>query len=410
MIDYQVHTLPNGIRILLKHSPSTITHCCFVLNAGSRDEQPGQEGLAHFIEHLLFKETEKRSTSQILNRLEVVGADLNAYTTKEYTCIHASLLKEHLERTMDLFEDILFHSTFPEEEMEKERGVILDEIASYLDQPEEAIQDDFEGLLFKGHPIGENILGTPETVAKLNINDIKAFTAAANNTSEMVFAVFGDYDLKKIIKQGEKYFGGVAANSAKKNRITPVHNTGSIHTLNRPISQTHCIIGNQAYASNHKYKNGLLLLNNLLGGMGMSSRLNLEIREKYGIAYTIESNYTTLTDTGIFSIYFGTDTEKSDKALKLVHKELKKLRDNKLGVLQLHQAKQKFIGQIALAEESRMGLIISMAKSLVDFNHADSLEEVFAKINAVTAEDMLAISNEIFDTERMITLMFEPNA
>jgi len=366
MIDYQVHTLPNGIRILLKHSPSTITHCCFVLNAGSRDEPLHQEGLAHFIEHLLFKETEKRSTSQILNRLELVGADLNAYTTKEYTCIHASLLKQHLERTMDLFEDILFHSTFPEEEMEKERGVILDEIASYLDQPEEAIQDDFEALLFKG--------------------------------------------FKKVIKLGEKYFGGVAANTAKKSRIKPAPNTGSIHTLNRPISQTHCIIGNQAYASNHHYKTGLLLLNNLLGGMGMSSRLNLEIREKYGIAYTIESNYTTLTDTGIFSIYFGTDTEKSDKALKLVHKELKKLRDNKLGTLQLHQAKQKFIGQIALAEENRMSLIISIAKSLVDFNYADTLEEVFAKINAVTAEDMLAISNEIFDTERMITLLFEPNA
>nr|WP_221269258.1 pitrilysin family protein [Mucilaginibacter sp. X5P1]MBB6139437.1 putative Zn-dependent peptidase [Mucilaginibacter sp. X5P1] len=410
MIDYQVHTLPNGIRILLKHSPSTITHCCFVLNAGSRDEPLHQEGLAHFIEHLLFKETEKRNTSQILNRLELVGADLNAYTTKEYTCIHASLLKQHLERTMDLFEDILFHSTFPEEEMEKERGVILDEIASYLDQPEEAIQDDFEALLFKGHPIGENILGTPETVAKFDINDIKAFTAASNNTSEMIFAVFGDYDFKKVVKLGEKYFGAVAANSSKKNRIKPEINTGSIHTLNRPISQTHCIIGNQAYASNHPYKNGLLLLNNLLGGMGMSSRLNLEIREKYGIAYTIESNYTTLTDTGIFSIYFGTDTEKSEKALKLVHKELKKLRDNKLGTLQLHQAKQKFIGQIALAEESRMGLIISIAKSMIDFNHADSLEEVFAKINAVTAEDMLAISNEIFDTDRMITLLFEPNA
>ena len=410
MIDYQVHTLPNGIRILLKHSPSTITHCCFVLNAGSRDEPLHQEGLAHFIEHLLFKETEKRSTSQILNRLELVGADLNAYTTKEYTCIHASLLKQHLERTMDLFEDILFHSTFPEEEMEKERGVILDEIASYLDQPEEAIQDDFEALLFKGHPIGENILGTPETVSKFDINDIKAFTAASNNTSEMIFAVFGDYDFKKVIKLGEKYFGGVAANTAKKSRIKPASNTGSIHTLNRPISQTHCIIGNQAYASNHHHKTGLLLLNNLLGGMGMSSRLNLEIREKYGIAYTIESNYTTLTDTGIFSIYFGTDTEKSDKALKLVHKELKKLRDNKLGTLQLHQAKQKFIGQIALAEENRMSLIISIAKSLVDFNYADTLEEVFAKINAVTAEDMLAISNEIFDTDKMITLLFEPNA
>src|SRR5471030_2653667 len=181
MTDYQVHTLPNGIRILFKHASSTITHCCFIINAGSRDEAENREGLAHFIEHLLFKETARRSTSQILNRLELVGADLNAYTTKEYTCIHASLLKQHLERAIDLFEDILFHSTFPEDEQEKERGVILDEIASYLDQPEEAIQDDFESLLFKEHPIGNNILGTAETVAKLNSQDIADFMNANNN-------------------------------------------------------------------------------------------------------------------------------------------------------------------------------------------------------------------------------------
>src|SRR5882757_3395107 len=194
MIDYQAYTLPNGIRILYKHAPFAITHCCFIVNAGSRDENPNKEGLAHFIEHLLFKETERRSTNQILNRLEMVGADLNAYTTKEYTCIHASLLKQHLERTIDLFEDIIFHSTFPEDEMEKERGVILDEIASYLDQPEEAIQDDFEELLFKGHPMGKNILGTPETVGVLNKADIQQFIAANYNTTEMIFAVFGDHD------------------------------------------------------------------------------------------------------------------------------------------------------------------------------------------------------------------------
>src|SRR6201995_5357541 len=199
MTDYELYTLSNGIRIMFKYSPSTITHCCFVVNAGSRDEAPGKDGLAHFIEHLLFKETERRSTNQILNRLEMVGADLNAYTTKEYTCIHASLLNQHLERAVDLFEDILFHSTFPEEEMEKERGVILDEIASYLDQPEEAIQDDFEELLFKGHSLGKNILGTPESVAELNAADIKAFMAANNNTEEMIFAVFGDYDFKKVV-------------------------------------------------------------------------------------------------------------------------------------------------------------------------------------------------------------------
>jgi predicted Zn-dependent peptidase len=408
MTDYQVHTLPNGIRILFKHAASTITHCCFVVNAGSRDELEHQTGLAHFIEHLLFKETERRSTNQILNRLELVGADLNAYTTKEYTCIHASLLNQHLERTIDLFEDILFHSTFPEDEQEKERGVILDEISSYLDQPEEAIQDDFEELLFKGHPIGNNILGTPETVAKLNTADINQFIAANYNTSEMVFAVFGDYAFKKVIKLAEKYFGPIPANHTKKHRITPAEIFSTKSVVAKPISQSHCIIGSRAYSSSHQHKNGLLLLNNLLGGMGMSSRLNLEIREKYGIAYTVESNYTPLTDTGIFSVYFGTDSEKAEKATKLVHKELKKLRDNKLGTLQLHQAKEKFIGQIALAEENRMSLIISMAKSLLDFNYVDTLQEVFDKINAVTAVQLLEISNEIFDNDRMITLLFEP--
>jgi predicted Zn-dependent peptidase len=408
MVDYELHTLSNGIRILYKHAPSTITHCCFIVNAGSRDEQPKQEGLAHFIEHLLFKETARRSTSQILNRLELVGADLNAYTTKEYTCIHASLLRQHLERAIDLFEDILFHSTFPEDEQEKERGVILDEIASYLDQPEEAIQDDFEELLFKDHPLGKNILGTTETVAKLNSADIKQFMAANNNTGQMIFAVFGDYSLAQVVKLAEKYFGEVPVNNAQKHRLPPGPCTSAHQIITKPISQTHCIIGNRAYASAHRHKNGLLLLNNLLGGMGMSSRLNLEIREKHGIAYTIESNYTPLTDTGIFSIYFGTDSEKTAKATRLVHKELKKLREKKLGTLQLHQTKQKFIGQIALAEENRMSLIISMAKSMLDFNYVDTLEQLFEKINAVTVEQLLEISNEIFDENRMITLLFEP--
>lgn len=408
MIDYQLYTLPNGIRILYKYWPSAITHCCFIVNAGSRDEAPGQEGLAHFIEHLLFKETERRNTSQILNRLELVGADLNAYTTKEYTCIHASLLNQHLDRTMDLFEDILFHSTFPDDEQEKERGVILDEIASYLDQPEEAIQDDFEELLFKEHPMGQNILGTPETVGKLNGDDIRGFIAANYNTTEMIFAVHGNYEFRKLVAMSEKYFGHVPLNELQKNRIKPIQNPGSIHIVNKPISQTHCIIGTQAYSSSHEHKWGLLLLNNLLGGVGMSSRLNLEIREKHGIAYTVESNYTPLTDTGIFSIYFGTDTEKANKASKLIHKELKKLREQKLGSLQLHQARQKFIGQIALAEENRMSLIIAMAKSMIDFNRVDTLEEIFAKINQVSAEQLLEISNEIFDNNRLITLLFEP--
>src|ERR1700750_1519995 len=249
MTDHQVHTLSNGIRILFKHAPSTLTHCCFIVNAGSRDELTHQTGFAHFIEHLLFKETERRNTNQILNRLELVGADLNAYTTKEYTCIHASFLNQHLERCIDLFEDILFHSTFPQDEQEKERGVILDEIASYLDQPEEAIQDDFEELLFKGQPLGNNILGTPETVGRLNGADINEFITANYNTAEMVFAVFGDYELKKVIRLSEKYFGAIPANSVTKNSVAPPVIQSSKTIITKPISQTHCIIGSRAYPS-----------------------------------------------------------------------------------------------------------------------------------------------------------------
>jgi predicted Zn-dependent peptidase len=380
-----------------------------LINAGGRDEEPAEDGLAHFIEHLLFKATEKRNTAQILNRLEVVGADLNAYTTKEYTCIHASFLREYLGRTMDLFEDIIFHSTFPADELEKERSVVLDEIASYLDQPEEAIQDDFECILFKDHPLGNNILGTPESVNKLNRQHISHFLQANYNTSEIIFAVSSSDDFKKVIKLAEKYFGDVPANNSLKKRIKPQDNVKAVlDVVQKPIAQTHCVIGSQAYPSSHPYKSGLLLVNNLLGGMGMSSRLNLEIREKYGIAYTIESNYTPLTDTGIFSIYFGTDAEKAEKAQKLVQRELRKLKEQKLGTVQLHQAKQKFNGQIALAEENRISLIISMAKSLLDFNYVDSLEEVFAKVNAVTAEEVLEISNYIFDNNRMTSLLFEP--
>ncbi|WP_448702045.1 M16 family metallopeptidase [Mucilaginibacter sp. AW1-3] len=408
-MDYQVYTLPNGIRLLHKHAVSPIAHCCFIVNAGARDEAPGKDGLAHFIEHLLFKATERRNTEQILNRLELVGADLNAYTTKEYTCIHASFLKQHLERAIDLTEDIVFHSTFPEEELVKEKSVILDEIASYLDQPDEAIQDDFEDVLFKDHPLGRNILGTAASVNALAKADITKFIAQNYNTHQMVFAVLGEYDFKKLIKLGEKYFGQVKENTTGKNRVKPDVTLSSIARFSKPISQTHGVIGGQAYAAADHKKNGLLLLNNILGGMGMSSRLNLQIREKYGIAYTIESNYSPFSDTGIFSIYFGTDTEKAERAIKLIHKELKKLREQKLGTLQLHQAKQKFAGQIALGEENRIGLIIAMAKSLLDFGYVDSIEEIFAKINAVTADEMQAIANEVFDPARLTTLLFEPN-
>lgn len=407
-MDYQVHQLQNGIRVLHKPSPSNISHACIIINAGSRDEGHGKDGLAHFIEHLLFKQTEKRNTNQILNRLELVGADLNAYTTKEYTCVHASFLKPHLERSLDLFEDIIFHSVFPEEEMKKEKEVILDEISSYQDQPDEAINDDFEDLLFEGHPLGRNILGTPESVKNFKKQDIQQFMQSNYRTDEIIIGILGDYDLKTIIRISEKLYGKIPANLPERTREKIGIYKPQKHVFAKPINQAHCVIGKRAYSFHDKNRTAFLLLNNLLGGNGMSSRLNLEIREKYGIAYTIESNYTPMSDTGIFSIYFGTDPEKTEKAIKLLEKELKKLRDQKIGPIQLQQAKNKFIGQIALGEENRMGLIISMCKSLLDFNRVDSLEEVFAKINKVSADQLLEIANEMFEAKELSSLIFNP--
>ncbi|RZK41549.1 MAG: insulinase family protein [Pedobacter sp.] len=407
-MEYNVHTLRNGIRILHVPSVSAIAHACILINSGSRDEGNSQLGLAHFIEHLIFKRTEKRSTSQILNRLESVGADLNAYTTKEYTCIHASFLQPYLDRTLELFNDIVFHSVFPIEELDKEKGVILDEITSYLDQPEEAINDDFEDMIFANHSLGRNILGTPESVMGLSQDDIKTFMNANYRTDQIVVAVLGNYNLAKLVRTSEKYFSDVPENTPNIFRLPPVLNPPQHQRVNKQIMQAHSMLGLQTYSLHHKYKTGLLLLNNVLGGNGMSSVLNLQIREKYGIAYTIESNYSPLSDTGIFALYFGTDREKVERATKLIFKEFKKLRSAKLSEIQLHKAKNKFIGQIALGEENRIGLLISMAKSLIDYDKIDSLETVFNKIRSVTAEDVYNIANAVLDEGNLSSLTFYP--
>ena len=407
-MEYNVHTLPNGIRLLHVPSASAISHACILINSGSRDEQPEESGLAHFIEHLIFKRTEKRTTNQILNRLESVGADLNAYTTKEYTCIHASFLNPYLERTLELFNDIVFHSTFPEEELDKEKGVILDEIASYLDQPEEAIYDDFEDLVFANHSLGRNILGTKESVSAFKSADIRRFMAANYHTDKMVIAVIGNYSFSKLIKTGAKHYSDIPSNLYHPTRQAPVEAPIVNEVISKPISQAHVMLGAQAYSLYHPYKTGLLLLNNLLGGTGMSSILNLQLREKYGIAYTIESGYSPLSDTGIFTLYFGTDQEKVDRAMSLIFKEFKKLNDHPLTEVQLQKAKNKFIGQIALGEENRIGLIISMAKSLIDYDHIDDLETVFRKIQAVSTGEIAEISQTLLNPKNLSALTFYP--
>jgi len=407
-MEYNVHTLPNGIRLLHVPAASAISHACIIINSGSRDEKEEKPGMAHFIEHLIFKRTEKRNTNQILNRLESVGADLNAYTTKEYTCIHASFLNPYLDRTLELFNDIVFHSTFPKDEMEKEKSVILDEIASYLDQPEEAIYDDFEDLVWAGHSLGRNILGTTESVTKITQKDIHEFILENYHTDRIVVAVLGNYSENKFLKIGTKYYAEIKENLYKPTRKAPEKSPVVAKIFNKPIQQAHAVLGTQAYSLHHPYKTGLLLLNNHFGGTGMSSVLNLQIREKHGIAYTIETSFSPLTDTGIFTLYFGTDKEKVDRALQLIFKEFKKLRTVPLTEVQLQKAKNKFIGQIALGEENRIGLIISMAKSLIDYDRIDNLETVFNKIQAVSTTEIADITNEILNEDNLSSLTFYP--
>lgn len=379
-----------------------------IVNAGAKDEQEGKYGVAHFIEHLLFKRTERRSTNQILNRLEQVGGDLNAYTTKEYTCLHASFLNPHLERALDLFEDVLFHSTFPANEIEKEKGVILDEMASYLDSPEESIMDDFEDLLFKGTGLGHNILGLEDDLKSLQKDDVLDFMQKNYDTNEIVIAIGGNYSLAQVERLGNKIFGKLKSNTRTKQDKVSFENVSQQIVIEKPINQAHYMLGVKTFGIYDERKTAMLLLNNMLGGFGMSSILNLGIREKYGIAYTIESNFTMYTDTGHFNIYLGTDEEKLKKAVSLVFKELNKLKQAPISAYQLKQAKQKFKGQIALAEESRMSMIIAEAKNLIDYGKVIPLQDVFDKIDAVTTEDILDLSQTFFDESKLTSLSFVP--
>ncbi|WP_156305310.1 M16 family metallopeptidase [Sphingobacterium endophyticum] len=407
-MDHKVFQLENGLRILFQPHPSTISHVCLIVDAGSRHEEIGKFGTAHFIEHLLFKRTERRSTNQILNRLESVGGDLNAYTTKEYTCVHASFLNPYLSRALDLFEDILFHSIFPEDEMDKEKEVILDEMASYLDSPEESIMDDFEDLVFQGSGLGHNILGLEEDLKSISQKDIKRFIEQHYDTSKIVIAISGNYTEKKVLSIANKCFGDSNAFHWAHVAEELIKRPISLVEREKPINQAHVVLGGPAYGIHDPRKTGLLLLNNLLGGYGMSNILNLNIREKYGIAYTIESNYSLYSDTGLFSIYFGTDDEKVDKTLKLVGKELKKLMEQELSAQVLERCKNKFKGQIALAEENRMSLIIAEAKNILDYDRVVGLQEVFDKIDQVNSKEIREIANDVFCKENLSSLSFLP--
>jgi predicted Zn-dependent peptidase len=406
-MELQTFTLPNGIRLVHKPVSGNVSHCGLFIGAGSRDETPEEHGIAHFIEHVIFKGTEKRNLYQVLNRLENVGADLNAYTTKEETVIHASFLNTYYERTLELISDICFHSTFPETEIRKEKEVVIDEIKSYQDTPSEQIFDDFEEQVFEGHPLGRNILGTPKNVRKFSKSQIEKFIRRNYTTDRMVISSVGNVEMKKLIRWAAKYFSQVPAIHGTADRSSFNGYSAKDIVKNMKNFQTHCIIGTPGYSAHDDRRFTLAMISNILGGPMMNSRLALALRERNGIAYNVESNYAPLTDTGIFAIYFGTGKEMLSKAVELTHKELDRLRKSKLPESQLRTAKNVVIGQLSLAQESNLNQMLSMGKSFLVLNRYTSIDDIKKIILDMTAAEILECANEILAIKRLSSLVFQ---
>lgn len=404
---YQTYILKNGLKVIHQQAPMKAAWCGLIIGVGSRDERPEEEGIAHFIEHVIFKGTERRKAYHILSRMEDVGGELNAYTTKEDTCIYASFLPKDYERTLELFSDIVFNSVFPEREIEKEKEVVIDEINSYRDSPGELIFDDFEELIYRGYPIGRNILGSEQAVKGLTRHDIQEFVKRNYHPGRMVISSIGDIPFDKLVKLIERYFGGIPANETPLVRLQPEIYEPQTRVINMDTYQNHCVIGNVAYDYTQDNRLPLSLLVNILGGSGMNSRLNLNIREKYGLAYNVEANYTPYSDTGVFTVYFGCDAEDLDKCLRLCRKEMSLLCREPLGNMQLHKAKNQMIGQITLSSENYENMMLSIGKSFLIYGKVDELDAICSEVSSITPELLLQVARDIFAADKQSVLIYK---
>ena len=407
--DYQLSELANGIRLVYKQVPTTkIVHCGFILDIGSRDEEDDQQGMAHFWEHMAFKGTKKRKAYHIINSLEGVGGELNAYTTKEKICFYASVLDQHFEKAVELLADITFNSIFPQKQIEKERTVILEEMAMYHDSPDDALQDDFDDLVFNGHQLGRNILGDQKSVSRFGQTDFERFVSENLRTDRTVISCVGNLPFKKVTKIFEKHLAAVKTSTGAKARRTFQGYRPRQQTKSRTVTQAHYALGRTAYPIADHRRLPFFTLVNLLGGPGMNSRLNLALRERHGYVYAIDAQYTPYMDTGMFAIYFGTDPKNARRSLTLVQKELQSLREKPLGTMQLHRAKEQLIGQLAMAEENNMNLMLMMGKSLLDLGHIRSLEEIILEVRDITAAQLQELARDMFHIEDFSTLIFLP--
>ncbi len=403
---HKTAVLDNGIRIIHKHVDSDVAHCGIIINTGTRDEKINQHGVAHLTEHMLFKGTTKRRAFHVISRMEDVGGEIDAYTTKEETCITASFLQEFYERAIELINDVVFNSTYPAKEIEKEKEVIIDEINSYKDSPAEMIFDDFEDLMYPNHSLGRNILGEESKLQSYTTKDIQEFVAATYNTDQMVFCSIGNIDFEKLLKYCKKYFGSNPENKRDYKRST--FNNPVVENKKSEIQahQAHCILGTYAYSFNDAKRLPMFLISNLLGGPGMNSRLNMELREKRGISYNIEANYAPYEDTGNFNVYFGSDIENIERATDIVFKEFEKLKNKKLGPIQLNKIKKQLIGHIAIGSEIQSNMLLTMGKTFLIYNQVETLKQTIREIESVSAEHILDVANEIFNRDKFSSLIY----
>lgn len=407
---YQEYRLDNGIRIVHKPvSHSRVGHCGFVLNIGSRDEDLNQLGLAHFWEHMAFKGTQKRKAYHILNRLDSLGGELNAFTEKEKICFYASFLVEHYEKAIELLTDITFDSIFPHTQIERERHVILEEMAMYRDTPDDALLDEFDSLVFAGHPLGHNILGTTESVQSFKREDFNRFIQGNIHTEEIVFSSVGNIPFDKVLRLANKYIKAIPPKKAHRKRSTFSNYRAVEEVKERSSSQAYCVMGQPAYSIYDSRKLPFLLLNNLLGGPGLNSRLNMALREKLGYVYAVEASYHPYTDTGLFSVSFATEPRYLEKSRQIIYKEFKNLRENPLGIRQLHLAKEQLIGQLAIAEESNLSFMLMMGKSLLDMDRIDPLPQVLESIRGIEASVVQEVARDMLDEKQMSCLIYLPH-
>jgi predicted Zn-dependent peptidase len=404
-MEYQLYTLPGGLRLVLKKEPIPVCYCGMVIDTGSRDEARHEHGMAHFVEHLLFKGTRKRRSGHIINRLENVGGELNAYTSKEETVVYAAVLGEHLEKAVDLIGDIVFHSAFPEKEVEKERVIILDEIQSYNDSPSELIYDEFEELIFDA-PLGHNILGTPELLQSYTSADLSGFVNRNYDPQQMVFYVVGQFDEKKVLRMAGKYLLPSFAGNAQSKREVPTEYTVRHEEKKRDTFQLHYMLGNRAVSLQDPKRMTMYLLNNILGGPGMNSRLNLSLREKHGLVYTVDSVFQPLTDTGMWTVYFGTDASNFKKCDRLVRQELRRLREELISPHVLNKYKLQLLGQMAIGMEQKENAANGLGKSVLRYGKADSIDRVKEQLMAVNAESIQALAQVVFNEDDLSSLKY----